>query len=282
MYITIAYFNTFVNFNKSQIFTHSSILEIACTKHSAIVLLLITVLGLSNELSVTLFNIASVLYHILINRAECAPGDGEIGSPEASTCLESFKNFLGERYSFLSDFDPSLELAVYILFVVTIFFVLFLGFCRTKDKKTTAIFLSFQNYCCENQKIIFVVTLGLIFVLNLNGLTVCEAILGFMFLSYFFGLSYLAYIAKFPVVWGYLMLSSTYNLGFYGFPWHYVCIGFLLLYTYNLAVILFPVLDLESTFNDFTTAQANVAQHMLKEMEYFHVLEQLLFLYWGG
>jgi len=41
LYITIAYFNTAVNVNKSQIFTHSSILEIIWTILPAIVLLII-------------------------------------------------------------------------------------------------------------------------------------------------------------------------------------------------------------------------------------------------
>ena len=64
-------------------------------------------------------------------------------------------------------------------------------------------------------------TAGLIFVLNLNGLTVCEAIMGFVFLSHFLGLFYLAYQLQIPVCIGYQVFSSVYNLGFHSFPWAY-------------------------------------------------------------
>jgi hypothetical protein len=123
--------------------------------------------------------------------------------------------------------------------------------------------------------------MGLIFILNLNSLTVCEATLGFMFLSYCFGFTYVAYKLQFPVVLGYLVILGIYNLWCHSFPWDSVFTGFLLLYIYNLAVMLFPALQLESILAEFSEGQKNITEHMLKEMEYFHVLEQLIFLYWG-
>ena len=91
LYITIAYFNTFVNFNKSQIFTHSSILEIVWTILPAIVLLIIAAPSLPKNLDVILFFIAAVCG--LINSAYCDPDIGETFNTETPTWLIIFKNF---------------------------------------------------------------------------------------------------------------------------------------------------------------------------------------------
>ena len=101
LYITFAYFNAFVNLNKSKIFTHSSLLDIVWTILPAIVLLMIAALSFSKKLSVTLFYIASV--SSLANRAHCAPGDRGLGFSETSTYLPRFKNFLEKGYSYMGD-----------------------------------------------------------------------------------------------------------------------------------------------------------------------------------
>lgn len=56
------------------------------------------------------------------------------------TRLNLFRNFITEGSSFLGDYDPSLELKVYILFVVALLFVLFWGCCRTENKKNDSYF----------------------------------------------------------------------------------------------------------------------------------------------
>ena len=261
LYITIAYFNTAVNVNKSQIFTPSSILELVWKAISAAGLLVMaSFCNLKNET------------HCLSEGFDKLFSLGDVNL---------FQNFLTQSYSFVSGFTISMEFLIYVLFVVILFLLYLLGGYRSYNKKTLELFLSFQKFCCGNQEKIFVVTIALAFILTLNTLSLCEAIIGFMVLAYGFALTFVAYKLDFPAVPVYLVLMVVAKLCSNTFAWNYVFIGCLIYYAYNVVIMLFPKLELDNLVAKFKEAQVHLAHHMVTELLYFHVLEQFILLYWG-
>ena len=279
LYITIAYFNTFVNFNKSQIFTHSSILEIVWTILPAIVLLIIAAPSLPKNLDVILFFIAAVCG--LINSAYCDPDMDETFNTETPTWLIIFKNFITEGYSSMGEFTNSQELIAFLIFVLIVVFIFIVGCYRTANKKTTERLKLFQTFCCNNQEAIFLVTMGVIFILNINKLSVCEVLIGSVIMGYGFLMCLLANQLKIPLFEVYLFTSFLTRVGCNTLPWDYIFGGLLLLYVYSVLVMLFPGLDLENTLSKLNSGQKNVTVHMLTEFKYFYSLEMLILLYWG-
>ena len=192
LYITIAYFNTAVNVNKSRIFTHSSILEIV-----------LKVLPATGLLVMASFRNPKYETHCL------SEGVGKFFSRDD---VNPFQNFLTQGYSIVSGSTISVEFLIYIFFVIIMFVLYLLGGYRSYNTKTVELFLSFQKFCCRNQEKIFLVTIALAFILTLNTLSFCEAIIGFMVFAYGFGLSFLAYELDFPAVPVYLVLMVVAKL----------------------------------------------------------------------
>ena len=104
LYMIIVYFNTCVNLNKSQIFTHSSILEIVCTIFSVIVLLIIAAPSLPKNLDVILFFIAAVCG--LINSAHCYPDVDETFTSETTYPVKSFQKLYNRGFLFSGGLRP--------------------------------------------------------------------------------------------------------------------------------------------------------------------------------
>ena len=261
LYITIAYFNTAVHVNKSRIFTGSSILEIV-----------LKVLPATGLLVMASFRNPKYETHCL------SEGFGKFFSRDD---VNTFQNFLTQGYSIVSEFTISGEFLIYIFFVLILFVLYLLGGYRSYNTKTVELFLSFQKFCCRNQEKIFLITIALAFVLSLNTLSFCEAIIGFMVFAYGFGFSFLVYKLDFPAVPVYLVLMVVAKLCNNTFPWNYVFIGCLVYYVYNVVIMLFPGLELDILVSKFKESQINLAYHMRTEMLYFHVLEQFILFYWG-
>jgi hypothetical protein len=261
LYKTFAYFNTAVNVNKSQIRAHSSILEIVWK--------VVYVTGL---LVMASFRNPKHETHCL------SEGVDKLFSLDH---VNLFQNFLTQGYSLVSGFTIPMDFLIYILFVIILFLLYLLGGYRSYNTKTVELFLSFQKFCCGNQEKIFIVTIALAFILTLNTLSICEAIIGFMVFAYGFALSFVAYKLDFPAVPVYLVLMVVAKLCSNTFPWNYVFIGCLVYYAYNVVIMLFPGLELDNLVAKFKELQVNVAHHMITEMVYFHVLEQFILLYWG-
>jgi hypothetical protein len=102
-----------------------------------------------------------------------------------------------------------------------------------------------------------------------------------MVLAYGFALTFVAYKLDFPTVPVYLVLMVVAKLCSNTFAWNYVFIGCLVYYAYNVVIMLFPGLELDNLVAKFKEAQVNLAQLMITELQYFHVLEQFILLYWG-
>ena len=162
--------------------------------------------------------------------------------------------------------------------VVLVFVV---GCFRTHNKKTTERLKRFQTFCCENQESIFLITVGLIFLVSLSKLTLCEVLIGSVIMGCGFLLCLISNQLKLPLLETYLFISFLTRVGSNTIPWDFLFGGLFLFYIYSLAVILFPKLEIESTLSTLNSGQKNVTLHMTVEFKYFHSLEMFILLYWG-
>lgn len=165
--------------------------------------------------------------------------------------------------------------------MVVLVFVFVVGCYRTHNKKTTERLKRFQTFCFENQGTIFLITMGLTFLLSLSKLTFSQVLTGSVIMGGGFLLCLISNQLKLPLLETYLFVSFLTRVGSNTIPWDFVFGGLFLFYLYSLAVILFPKLEVESTLSTLNSGQKNVTFHMTREFKYFHSLEMFILLYWG-
>ena len=282
LYITIAYFNTAGKVNKSEIFTRSSTLEGVRALFPKSALTRIATPSLFKNLYVMLFFITAAVC-CLDTWTNCAPDIDGIVPLDNSTWFKFFRNFLEEGHSSLCKllFSEGLRGLSIFVTVVVLVFVFVVGCYRTHNKKTTERLKRFQTFCCENQESIFLITVGLIFLVSLSKLTLCEVLIGSVIMGCGFLLCLISNQLKLPLLETYLFISFLTRVGSNTIPWDFLFGGLFLFYIYSLAVILFPELEIESTLSTLNSAQKNVTLHMRTEFKYFQSLEMFILLYWG-